>query len=56
MANFNTAYIEVMKPAGGYTLGATEKYRGICRQKNPDWAGWVIVDRISGKKPWIRTK
>lgn len=51
MAQFEPAFEEMIQDEGGYVLheipgdtgGMT--YAGIARNKNPQWAGWPLVDR-----------
>ena len=51
MANFEPAFEQMIKDEGGYVLheipgdtgGVT--YAGIARNKNPQWAGWALVDK-----------
>lgn len=51
MAQFEPAFEEMIADEGGYLLheipgdtgGMT--YAGIARNKNPQWAGWPLVDR-----------
>lgn len=48
MANFNDAYLITSKIEGGYSDDPAdsggETYRGMTRNKNPYWEGWVLVD------------
>jgi lysozyme family protein len=48
MANFDEAYLITSKIEGGYSNDPAdsggETYRGIARNKNPYWEGWVLVD------------
>ncbi len=50
MADFKLAYTETMKIEGGYANNKKdtggETWKGVARNKNPNWAGWVIVDRL----------
>jgi lysozyme family protein len=51
MAQFESAFEEMIRDEGGYVLheipgdtgGST--YAGIARNKNPQWAGWALVDK-----------
>jgi lysozyme family protein len=48
MANFNDAYLITSKIEGGYSNDPAdpggETYKGIARNKNSYWEGWVLVD------------
>lgn len=48
MASFDIAYSETNKAEGGYVNrtddNGGETWGGIARKKNPQWAGWAIVD------------
>lgn len=48
MGNFSDAYKIVSVNEGLYNkggVGISETYRGIDRKQNPNWKGWVIIDR-----------
>jgi len=49
MANFDTSYKIIEKNEGLYSNDTSDKggetYKGIARKKNPNWSGWIIVDR-----------
>jgi lysozyme family protein len=48
MANFNEAYLITSNIEGNYSNDPTdpggETYKGIARNKDPYWEGWIIVD------------
>lgn len=48
MANFDEAYLITSKIEGGYSNDPAdpggETYKGIARNKDPYWEGWVTVD------------
>ena len=54
MADFKTAYAETMKVEGGYANNKAdtggETWKGVARNKNPNWPGWKIVDQLK-KQP-----
>lgn len=54
MANFSTAFALTMGNEGGYANNPADKggetYKGIARNFNPTWAGWVPID--DAKKVW----
>ena len=50
MAKFENAYPLILAHEGGYVndpedLGG-ETYKGIARKKQPDWVGWLVIDRM----------
>ena len=51
MAQFEPAFEQMIKDEGGYVLHTLEHdtggmtYAGIARNKNPQWAGWALVDK-----------
>lgn len=49
MADFNKAYKKTMAIEGGYANDATdlggETWKGIARNRHPEWSGWKIVDQ-----------
>ena len=54
MASFDTSYSLVMRHEGGYANVAGDKggmtYKGIARNFQPGWGGWVIVDEWRASK------
>ncbi len=49
MADYRTAIEETLKAEGGYVfdpddLGG-ETYKGIARNRNEEWSGWINIDR-----------
>lgn len=50
MADFLPAFEAMIRREGGYKLHTVEHdtggmtYAGIARNKNPQWAGWMIID------------
>jgi lysozyme family protein len=53
MANFNDAYLITSGNEGKYSNDPNDKggetYKGIARKRNPNWSGWVIVDRYKSQ-------
>ena len=53
MADFKVAYDITMKIEGGYANNPSdsggETWKGIARKKNPNWAGWSVVDEFKSK-------
>jgi len=51
MADFNPAFESMIQNEGGYKLTniandrGGQTYAGIARTRNPQWAGWTIIDR-----------
>lgn len=51
MADFLPAFEAMIRREGGYKLHTVEHdtggmtYAGIARNKNPQWAGWIIIDQ-----------
>jgi lysozyme family protein len=49
MADFKTAYKITMAHEGGWANNPAdtggETWRGIARNKHPDWLGWMLVDK-----------
>lgn len=51
MVGFNDAYSEMIRLEGGYVLHEVpgdkggQTYAGIARTRQPDWPGWLYVDR-----------
>lgn len=51
MADFNPAFEQMIRDEGGYQLtdiagdAGGQTYAGIARKMNPDWTGWVYIDR-----------
>lgn len=58
MANFKTAFMQVLKNEGSYSNdpqdAGGETYKGIARKKNRNWPGWVIVDAVKSKPNFPR--
>ena len=50
MADFEIAYGETELREGGYVNDPVDRggetHRGVSRKFNPDWKGWVLIDRI----------
>jgi len=48
MANFDKAFERVLKNEGGYVNdpddAGGETYKGVARNRNPAWVGWIRVD------------
>jgi lysozyme family protein len=55
MANFNLAYDITMGHEGGYANDPDdtggETYAGVSRVNNPDWGGWMIIDKVKESGP-----
>jgi lysozyme family protein len=53
MANFNEAYLITSNIEGKYSNDPVdpggETYKGVARKRNPNWSGWVIVDRYKNQ-------
>lgn len=54
MADFEAAYIVVMVNEGGYKPADAadpggETYKGIARNKWPNWEGWAIIDQSKNR-------
>lgn len=50
MADFQKAKAKILNVEGGYVNNPSdaggETYRGIARNKNPDWSGWNLIDAL----------
>ena len=50
MANFEKAYLLILASEGGYVNDPDdpggETYKGIARKKQPEWVGWIIIDKM----------
>lgn len=48
--NFDKAYNKLLSFEGGYVNDKDDKggetYKGIARNYNPDWNGWIIIDAL----------
>jgi lysozyme family protein len=55
VADFLTALPRTLDYEGGYTLDPKdpggETYKGIARNKNPQWSGWPLVDAAKRQDP-----
>lgn len=55
MADFDIAYGETELREGGYVNDPVDRggetHRGVARKFNPDWEGWVLVDRLKSENP-----
>lgn len=53
MANFEQAYVLILKHEGGYVNDPSdpggETYKGIARKMNSKWTGWVQIDMAKNK-------
>lgn len=60
MANFNNAFIKVIKAEGGYVNDPDDKggetYLGISRRNHPDSAMWTFIDDTKKRNPGISNK
>ncbi|MEO6520232.1 MAG: glycosyl hydrolase 108 family protein [Mucilaginibacter sp.] len=55
MANFINAYNLTMAAEGGYANNPAdtggETFKGVSRNNNPNWSGWVTIDAIKATNP-----
>jgi len=53
MANFDEAYAITSDIEGKYSNDSTDRggetYKGIARNRNPNWSGWKIVDKYKSQ-------
>ncbi len=58
MANFSAAYRIARKNEGGYVNDPADKggetYKGVARNFNPSWPGWLIIDEYKRLKGPIK--
>lgn len=55
MADYKIEFNKVIYHEGGYVNdpddSGGETYLGIARKHNPNWYGWVIIDKVKRKRP-----
>jgi len=58
MARFENAFQLILQHEGGYVNDPSdpggETYKGIARKKQPEWVGWISIDRMK-KQPGFPT-
>lgn len=59
MAAFDLAFDKTMRAEGGYGNdpqdSGGETYKGIARNSNPKWPGWIIIDQMKTKGNFPRS-